>query len=175
MEQNNLFGSDSTKWNQSETTKKFSDSMDNGVKTITKQKLPNVDSSSILSEQTKVETTMSKYVSELSSSILSEQTKVETTMSKFVSELKYQLDFENIVGYQTRGETSRINNYFPHWAGQLCPTTESSSYPTTADGKEDRVMEYGTSSRKIGTALTSREQIRLITGATASAEQNNYC
>ena len=126
MEQNNLFGSDSTKWNQSETTKKFSDSMDNGIKTITKQKLPNVDSLSILSEQTKV----------------------ETTMSKFVSELKYQLDFENIVGYQTRGETSRINNYFPHWAGQLCPTTESSSYPTTADGKEDRVMEYGTSSKK---------------------------
>ena len=65
MEQNNLFGSDSTEWNQSETTKKLSDSMASGVETTTEQKLPNMNSSSILSDQTKVERTMSEYVSEL--------------------------------------------------------------------------------------------------------------
>ena len=65
MEQNKLFKSDSQKWDQSETSEKFSDSMVNGVKTITKQKLPNVESSSILSEQNQVETTMLEYVSEL--------------------------------------------------------------------------------------------------------------
>ena len=37
MEQNNLFGSDSTKWNQSETAKKISDSIVSDVKDITKK------------------------------------------------------------------------------------------------------------------------------------------
>ena len=47
MEQNNLFGSDSTEWNQSETTQKLSDSMPSNVETTTQKKLPNAHWDSI--------------------------------------------------------------------------------------------------------------------------------
>ena len=149
MEQNNLFGSDSTEWNQSESTKKISDSVVDDVKNITRKQLLKVNSSSISSEQTKVKTTTSEYVSQL----------------KQQGETKS----EYIEGHQVEGPDSSIKDYFPHWVWQPRPTTESPSYPTTVDGKEDHVTECSMS--ELGTVLTHEERIKLIPGAIVSANK----
>ena len=150
MEQNNLFGSDSTEWNQSETTQKLSDSMAGNIKAINQKKLPNMDSSNNLSDQTKVEKTMSEYVSEFKQ--------------------KKKFNSGNSEGRQSRRAISSFR--FPNWTRQVCSAIESPSYLTTADGKEDHVTECSMSPTQLSTVLTHEEQIGLIPGATVSAEED---
>ena len=64
MEQNKLFKSDSQKWDQSEKSKKFSDSMVRSVNTFTKQKLSDIESLNISGEKIQVNTAMSNCMSE---------------------------------------------------------------------------------------------------------------
>ena len=59
MEQNKLFKSDSQKWDQSEESKKFSDSISGSFNIFTKQRLSDSESLNISGKQIQVNTAMS--------------------------------------------------------------------------------------------------------------------
>ena len=174
MEQNKLFKSDSQKWDQSEESKKFSDSIVGSFNTSTKQRLSDSESLNISGEQIQVNTAMSNVMSKIQ-----HQEKFnldpecveapQNCQSELNQTGKMSDQWTKALMNRSRNEKLRSDRASPYWGQsttrQQLPKKESQSYPTTSAVVEDLT--------KTGVMLLDKEQSKLIPQVTSSIKENN--